>query len=240
MDLSLLQNFQTLVSTSLQSIVDDLKIQYENMREDLQDRITVLEEENEKAKRNMEELNRKLEESNFSEDNFNRVSIISNLNKQIKELRNENSDLRNCLNKNFPMNLSLARGSISDEAASVAEDELAANEVEASEVEASEVEASEVEANEVEANEVEANEVAANEVEANEVEANEVASEVEANEVASEVETELEEIEHKNKTYYLVNDELFTKKKNGKQGKCVGKMVNGKPKLNKKKKKVES
>ena len=144
MDLSLLQNFQTLVSTSLQSIVDDLKIQYENMREDLQDRITILEEENEKAKRNMEELNRKLEESNFSEDNFNRVSIISNLNKQIKELRNENSDLRNCLNKNFPMNLS-ARASISDEAASGDEDEeskqtkkhqaKAANE-EASEVEA--------------------------------------------------------------------------------------------------------
>ena len=37
MDLSLLQNFQTLVSTYLQSIVDDLKIQYENMREDLQE-----------------------------------------------------------------------------------------------------------------------------------------------------------------------------------------------------------
>ena len=204
MDLSLLQNFQTLVSTSLQSIVDDLKIQYENMREDLQDRITVLEEENEKAKRNMEELNRKLEESNFSEDNFNRVSIISNLNKQIKELRNENSDLRNCLNKNFPMNLSLARASISDEAASVAED---------------------------------ANEEAATS------EAVEVANEesVEAASVAEENEEDaLEEIVHKDKTYYLVDGELFTKKKNGKQGRCVGKMVNGKPKLNKKKKKVES
>ena len=199
MDLSLLQNFQTLVSTSLQSIVDDLKIQYENMREDLQDRITVLEQENEKAKRNMEELNRKLEESNFSEDNFNRVSIISNLNKQIKELRNENSDLRNCLSKNFPMNQSLARGSISDEAVSLPEGE-PVNEVEE--------------------------------------QVNEVEEQVD--EQVNEVDEQVEEIVYKEKTYYLVDGELFTKKKNGKQGKCVGKMVNGKPKLNKKKKKVET
>ncbi len=203
MDLSLLQNFQTLVSTSLQSIVDDLKIQYENMREDLQDRITVLEQENEKAKRNMEELNRKLEESNFSEDNFNRVSIISNLNKQIKELRNENSDLRNCLSKNFPMNQSLARGSISDEAVSLPEGE-PVNEVE----------------------------------EQVDEQVNEVEEQVD--EQVNEVDEQVEEIVYKEKTYYLVDGELFTKKKNGKQGKCVGKMVNGKPKLNKKKKKVET
>ena len=194
MDLSLLQNFQTLVSTSLQSIVDDLKVQYENMRDDLQDRITVLEEENEKAKKNIEKLNKKLEESNFSEDNFNRVSIISNLNKQIKELRNENSDLRNCLSKNFPMNQSLARASISDEVASLGEDEVS-NEVEQ---------------------------------QVNEVE--EVIKELKVEEEIS----ELEEIVYKEKTYYLVDSELFTKKKNGKQGKCVGKIVNGKPKLNKK------
>ena len=83
------------------------------------------------------------------------------------------------------------------------------------------------------------NEEATNEVaneDASEV-ANEVANE-EANEDASE--DELEEIEHKSKVYYLIDDKLYTKKKDGSQGKCVGKMVDGKPKLNKKKKKTES
>ena len=46
MDLSLLQNFQTLISTSLQSIVDDLKIQFENMKDELQEKISILEDEN--------------------------------------------------------------------------------------------------------------------------------------------------------------------------------------------------
>ena len=102
MDLSLLQNFQTLISTSLQSIVDDVKIQYDNMKDELQEKISSLDEENTKLLVKIKELNSKVEESNFSEDNYNRVSIISNLNKQIKQLQNENSDLRNCLNKNIP------------------------------------------------------------------------------------------------------------------------------------------
>ena len=63
---------------------------------------------------------------------------------------------------------------------------------------------------------------------------------VEEETVLDEEEDELQEITYKDKTYYLVNGELFTKKKNGKQGRNVGKMINGKPKLNKKKKKVES
>lgn len=199
MDLSLLQNFKTLITTSLQSIIDDAIVQYENMRDELQEKITTLDDENTELLKKIKELNSKLEECNFSEDNFNRVSIISNLNKQIKELQNENSDLRNCLNKNFPMNPSLARvssPSITDEVA--------------------ELEESVVDEEPV------------------------VEEPVVEEPVIDEEEDELQEITYKDKTYYLVNDELFTKKKNGKQGKNVGKMVNGKPKLNKKKKKVES
>ena len=37
MDLSLIENFQKLVVSSLQSIIDDLKIQYENKKEELED-----------------------------------------------------------------------------------------------------------------------------------------------------------------------------------------------------------
>lgn len=205
MDLSLLQNFKTLITTSLQSIIDDAVVQYENMRDELQEKITELNNENTELLKKNEELNSKLEECNFSEDNFNRVSIISNLNKQIKELQNENSDLRNCLNKNFPMNPSLARvssPSITDEVA--------------------ELEESVVDEEPV--------------VEEPVLEEHVVEEET----VLDEEEDELQEITYKDKTYYLVNGELFTKKKNGKQGRNVGKMINGKPKLNKKKKKVES
>ena len=205
MDLSLLQNFQTLISTSLQGIVDDAKIQYDNMREELQEKVEKLDNENTQLLVKIKELNGKLEECNFSEDNFNRVSIISNLNKQITELRNENSDLRNCLNKNIPLNPSLARvssPSVGDEVPLV-EDILDEPEVNEPEVDEPEVDQPEVDEPEVD-------------------------------------EPEIEEIEHKDKTYFLIDGELFTKKKNGKQGKCVGKMVKGKPKLNKKKKKVES
>ena len=42
MDLSLLENFQKLVATSLQSIIEDLKTQYENQKEELGDRIVDL------------------------------------------------------------------------------------------------------------------------------------------------------------------------------------------------------
>ena len=42
MDLSLLENFQKLVASSLQSIIEDLKIQFDNQREDFEDRIEIL------------------------------------------------------------------------------------------------------------------------------------------------------------------------------------------------------
>ena len=51
------------------------------------------------------------------------------------------------------------------------------------------------------------------------------------------VEVEMEEIVHKDKTYYVKDSKLYNKKKNGDIGKEVGTYINGKPKLNKKKKK---
>ena len=222
MDLSLLQNFKTLITTSLQSIIDDAVVQYENMRDELQEKITSLDNENTELLIRIKELNGKLEECNFSEDNFNRVSIISNLNKQIKELQNENSYLRNCLNKNIPMNPSLARvssPSITDE---VPED----NEIENEDIPIVE--------------EPKDIHLVEEPEDIHLVEEPEDIHLVEEPEDMSVDEELLEEIIYKEKSYYLVNDEIFTKKKNGKKGKCVGKMVKGKPKLNKKKKKVES
>lgn len=193
MDLSLLENFQKLVASSLQSIIEDLKIQFDNQREDFEDRIEILTTKTNEQEELITSMKEKLEESNFNENNFTKVSIISNLNKQIKQLQNENEDLRNCLNKNIPMNASLARTN-----SPTNEDETP--------------------------------------------EENEIHSEDTPMEEATlEDESELQEIEHKGKTYYLIDDQIYNKKKDGSQGKkVVGKMVNGKPKLNKKKKKEDN
>ena len=109
MDLSLLKNFQTLIGSSLNSIIEDTVVQFDNIREELTENIEILKNENLELSNKVKELNDKLEEHQFTEENFNKVSIISNLNKQLKESRNENSDLRNYLSKNIPLNPSLVK-----------------------------------------------------------------------------------------------------------------------------------
>ena len=205
MDLSLLENFQKLVASSLQSIIEDLKTQFDNQKEELGDRIVDLTIKVKEQEKEITEMREKIEESNFNEDNFTKVSIISNLNKQIKQLQNENEDLRNCLNKNIPLNAALARTS----SPSI----------------------------DVETND---NVEQPEEDPAVEDESNVVEEEPPVEESDNE-EPEVQEIEHKGKTYFVVEGELYSKKKDGSQGKkVVGKMVNGKPKLNKKKKKEEN
>ena len=109
MDLSLLKNFQTLIGSSLNSIIEDTVVQFDNIREELTENIEILKNENLELSNKVKELNDKLEEHQFTEENFNKVSIISNLNKQLKESRNENSDLHNYLSKNIPLNPSLVK-----------------------------------------------------------------------------------------------------------------------------------
>ena len=230
MDVSLLENFQKLVGTSLQSILEDLKIQYNNKVEELVDKIIELKIKTKEQEDKINDLTSKLEENDFNETNFNKVSIISNLNKQIRDLGDENKDLRNCLTKKIPINASLARinSPTPSEEAVEAPVEVAKESIE----EAAEVaeEAAEVAEEAKEATEapVEAAE-AAEAAEAKEVAVKE-APVKEAKEVA-----EVIEIEYKNKNYYVIDNKLYNNK-DGKKGKCVGKMVDGKPKLTKKKK----
>ena len=192
MDLSLIENFQKLVVSSLQSIIDDLKIQYENKKEELEDIIGDLTIKTKEQEKKINELSSKIEENDFNEGNYTRVSIISNLNNQITQLQNENTDLRTLLSKNIPLSASLARSGSPTNS------------------------------------------------ESNETIILDEPEEPEQEQESEVDEPELEEIEHKNKVYYLVDDSLYTKKKDGSQGKCVGKIVDGKPKLNKKKKKSEN
>ena len=223
MDVSLLENFQKLVGTSLQSILEDLKIQYNNKVEELVDKIIELKIKTKEQEDKINDLTSKLEENDFNETNFNKVSIISNLNKQIRDLGDENKDLRNCLTKKIPINASLARINSPTPSEEAVEAPVEAAEVAKESIE----EAAEVAKEAIE----EAKEAIEAPVEAAEapVEAAE-----EAKEAAPEVE-EVIEIEYKNKNYYVIDNKLYNNK-DGKKGKCVGKMVDGKPKLTKKKK----
>ena len=223
MDVSLLENFQKLVGTSLQSILEDLKIQYNNKVEELVDKIIELKIKTKEQEDKINDLTSKLEENDFNETNFNKVSIISNLNKQIRDLGDENKDLRNCLTKKIPINASLARinSPTPSEEAVEAPVEVAKESIE----EAAEVAEEAKEATEAPVEAAEAAEAA----EAKEVAVKE-APVKEAKEVA-----EVIEIEYKNKNYYVIDNKLYNNK-DGKKGKCVGKMVDGKPKLTKKKK----
>ena len=186
MDLSLFENFQTIISTSLQSILEDVKVQYYNLQEEMDDKVYNLQNLNSCLMKQNKELKEKLDEQTFCEENFNRVSIISNLNKQIKQLKNENDDLLKCLNKKIPINSSLSRR----HSISILNQEAVLEEKE------------------------------------------EVLEEKEV--VLEDKEVVLEEINYNNKIYYLINKKIYNKKKSGNRGKCVGKIVNGEPKLKKK------
>ena len=56
MDLSLLENFQKLVVSSLQSIINDLKMQFDNQKEDLGDRIVDLTIKTKEQEKTIKEL----------------------------------------------------------------------------------------------------------------------------------------------------------------------------------------
>jgi len=235
MDLSLFENFQTIISTSLQSILEDVKVQYYNLQEEMDDKVYNLQNLNSCLMKQNKELKEKLDEQTFCEENFNRVSIISNLNKQIKQLKNENDDLLKCLNKKIPINSSLSRRhsiSILNQEAVLEEKEEVLEEKEVV-LEEKEVVLEEKEVV-LEEKEVvlEEKEVVLEEKEVVLEEKEEVLEEKEV--VLEDKEVVLEEINYNNKIYYLINKKIYNKKKSGNRGKCVGKIVNGEPKLKKK------
>ena len=224
MDLSLLKSFQTLIGSSLNSIIEDTVVQFDNIREELTENIEILKNENLELSNKVKELNDKLEEHQFTEENFNKVSIISNLNKQLKESRNENSDLRNYLSKNIPLNPSLVKKNSLSRL--VKDDNVKAEEDVVEDV-------VEVVEEEVVVEDV-LEEVREDVLE----DAVEEALEEALEEVVLEedVVEDVEEIHIKGKNYYLIDNKLY-KIKNGVKGKCVGKMVDGEPILNKNKNK---
>lgn len=246
MDIQLLQKFKELINQQYDEMVisqiEQYKCEVEQLNELLINTTTLIKEKEEI----IGDLEKQVADNKFEESNYTNVSIISNLNKQIHELSSKNSLLETSLRirntssqpeENVSMETNEEESSLVHTNTLQVED--AIEKLEESIAEGGENETVEAVANEAVANEAVANEAVANPE-------NTVVEEEDNTEVTEEVvsgtdeEVEVTEIEYKGKNYYVQNSIMYNKKKNGDMGKEVGKIVNGKPKLNKKKKKDSS
>ena len=251
MDIQLLQKFKELINQQYDEMVisqiEQYKCELEQLNELLINTTTLIKEKEEI----IGDLEKQVADNKFEESNYTNVSIISNLNKQIHELSSKNSLLETSLrirNNNSKPEETLTTETNEEESSLVHTNtvlvEDAIEKLEEAIAEEGDNEAVEAVANEAVANEAVANEAVANEAVANPE--NTVVEEEDNTEVTEEVvsgtdeEVEVTEIEYKGKNYYVQNSIMYNKKKNGDMGKEVGKIVNGKPKLNKKKKKDSS
>jgi len=230
MDISLIENFQKQINTQFNEMIVSLMEQYQSEIEELNYILLKTTEQIKEKESVICDLQKQVEENKFEESNFNNVSIIQNLNKQIKELTSKNKllttslNLRNNRNKDEENNINLD--------VNVNEEDTLVEEHAPVEEHATVEEHAPVEENAP----VE-DHATVEEEELNEEDAPVVNEDEDEEEEEEEEEVEVQEIEYKNKYYYVQNEKVFNKKKNGEIGKEVGKMVNGKPKLNKKKKK---
>jgi hypothetical protein len=238
MDIQLLQKFKELINQQYDEMVisqiEQYKCEVEQLNELLINTTTLIKEKEEI----IGDLEKQVADNKFEESNYTNVSIISNLNKQIHELSSKNSLLETSLRirntssqpeENLSMETNEAESSLVHTNTLQVED--AIEKLEEAIAEGGENETAEAVANEAEEDPV--NTVVEVEVEDNTEVTEEVVS-------GTDEEVEVTEIEYKGKNYYVQNSIMYNKKKNGDMGKEVGKIVSGKPKLNKKKKKDAS
>ena len=224
MDISLLSTFKEQLTTQYNEMVVSMLEQYKAELEDLNKMLLNVSTIIKEKESLVEELQAQVEDNKFNESNFNNVSIIQNLNKQIGDLTNQNEILATSLR--------IRKNTTPTEPVVVTEQKVELVVSEVVEEEVVEEVVSEV-VSEVVTEVV--TEVVSEVVNGEEGEEGE---EDEGDEgEGEEEEVEVTEIEYKGKTYYVQNDVVYTKKKNGDMGKDVGVMKNGKPKLKKKDKK---
>lgn len=246
MDIELIQNFKNTLNQQLDELlisqIEQYRDELEKLNQNLEQTACMIKEKESL----IQELQKQVDENKFEQSNFTNVSIIQNLNNQIKALSSKNALLETSLR--LRQNADKERFQESREDNSVNEgEEPPVDEVEENNVLPEEENSLEVEPtvldqthnNEIEEenNEVEAVNDTGEDVE--EVE------EEEAGEEDDEEEVQVVEIEHNRKTYYIQNNEVFQKKKDGSMGKKVGVMdgesvvLDEKPKKDKKDKKAK-
>ena len=214
MDIELLQNFQKLINQNFNEMVISQIEQYRDELEKLNQSLELTACLIKEKENLITDLQKQVDENKFEESNFTNVSIIQNLNNQIKDLSSKNELLETSLR--------LRREADKANSKSAEREEDPELEVVEAPDSAPESEPEVVEEEEVSGDGNGAAEAKVAQAGDDAEAAGSDAGEEDGQE--EEVEVEVVEIEHEGKTYYVQNQEVFTKKKNGEMGKKVGEM----------------
>lgn len=232
MDIELVRNFKKLINKDFNELILSVIEQYNSEVERLNELIVASSALVKEKETLISDLKKELEDKQFDEDNFNNVSLIHNLNKQVETLTNENKLLNTSLEARRKNDKLKAQKVVEEHYVEPELEEVVENNEVPVEVNETVVDGSEDNNEMVEDN----NEV----VEDNNVEnAPNDAENNEDNQEDGET-VEVEEIEVNDKAYYVKDNKIYNKKKNGDMGsKQVGEMDNGEPVIFKKKEKKE-
>lgn len=232
MDIELVRNFKKLINKDFNELILSVIEQYNSEVERLNELIVASSALVKEKETLISDLKKELEDKQFDEDNFNNVSLIHNLNKQVETLTNENKLLNTSLEARRKNDKLKAQKVVEEHHVEPELEEVVENNEVPVEVNETVVDGNEDNNEVVEDN----NEV----VEGNNVE--NAPNEDENNEDNQDDEetVEVEEIEVNDKAYYVKDNKIYNKKKNGDMGsKQVGEMDNGEPVIFKKKEKKE-
>lgn len=212
MDFSKLDDIMLIVN----DIKEELIKEYKELEKKLLNEIAAQKINISSKEEKINELQEKIDENNFNENNYNRVSILRTLSKENDELKQQNAKLMaslNYRNNRIDTPSSQYDGSELGDSNDLKNEEF----------------------------KVEPVEVSTTEVEHTEVINDSINVIVEENLEEDEEEEDQEEvnnkIEYKGKFYYIEENKAYRVKKNGDKGKKVGTYTNGKIKFTEKKKK---
>ena len=225
MDIELVRNFKKLINTNFDELILSVIEQYNSEVERLNELIVASSPLVKEKETLISDLKKELEDKQFDEDNFINVSLIHNLNKQVETLTNENKLLNTSLEARRKNDKLKAQKVVEEHHVEPELEEVVENNEVPVEVNETVVDGNEDNNEVVEDNNVEN---APNEDENNE------------DNQEDEETVEVEEIEVNDKAYYVKDNKIYNKKKNGDMGsKQVGEMDNGEPVIFKKKEKKE-
>lgn len=240
MDIELIQNFKSTINQQLDELlisqIEQYRDELERLNQNLEQTACLIKEKESL----IQELQIQVDENKFEESNFTNVSIIQNLNNQIKELSSKNVILETSLRlrQNAEKErLQVHRGVDEPPVPEQDDDEEEADNGENEPDNSEEAPEADNVPDENEQENTDTNEAGEGDPENPEDEPEE------HDEQEEEEEVQVVEIEHKRKTYYIQNNEVFQKKKDGSMGKKVGVMdgesviLDDKPKKDKKGKK---
>ena len=245
MDIELIQNFKSTINQQLDELlisqIEQYRDELEKLNQNLEQTACMIKEKESL----IQELQKQVDENKFEQSNFTNVSIIQNLNNQIKELSSKNALLETSLRLRQNAEKERFQGHRGvDEAPEPDDVEVEADNGENEPDNSEEAPQADNVPDENEHVNADTNEAGGGEPENPKDEPEEHdEEEEEGEEEEEEEEVQVVEIEHKRKTYYVQNNEVFQKKKDGSMGKKVGVMdgesviLDEKPKKDKKDKK---